>query len=171
MPEGPDAVVVMGVCGAGKTSVAEGLAAKLGWGFLEGDELHPDSNVARMAAGIPLTDDDRWGWLDAIAGRIAAARAENRPLVISCSSLKRRYRDRLREGGSVSFVYLKADRSTILQRMGARTGHFMPTSLVDSQFADLEEPAPDEAALVCDINLPVAELTGSVEAALAAAKR
>lgn len=150
----PRLLVVMGVCGCGKSSVGSALAEALGWPFLEGDELHPPGNIARMAAGIPLTDEDRRDWLDAIAARIAEATRARKPLVVACSSLKRRYRDRLRAGGEVAFVYLKGDRETIRLRVQGRPGHFMPVSLVESQFADLEEPDADEHAFVCDIGPP-----------------
>ena len=133
--ESVDAVVVMGVCGCGKTSV--------------GDEFHPPENIAKMAAGIPLGDEDRWGWLDAIAARLAEARGQGRPVVVSCSALKRRYRDRLRTGAPrLLFVHLDGERELILGRMAQRTGHYMPASLLDSQLADLEPPEPDEQALV-----------------------
>lgn len=147
----PGVIVVMGVCGCGKTSVGGALAEALARPFLEGDDLHPPDNIARMAAGIPLTDEDRRGWLDAIAERISCAIRDRVPLVVTCSSLKRRYRDRLRAGGDVVFVYLRGDRETIRRRVLGRPGHFMPVSLVDSQFGDLEEPQPDERAFVCDI--------------------
>ncbi|HYG88559.1 MAG TPA: gluconokinase [Azospirillum sp.] len=153
IPFGPvDAVVVMGVCGCGKTSVGRRLAQLLGWPFLEGDEFHPPENIAKMAAGIPLQDEDRWGWLDTIAARIGAARRDGERIVVSCSALKHRYRDRLREGAPrVLFVHLHGDRETILGRMSLRTGHYMPTSLLDSQLADLEQLQPDEPGVVCDI--------------------
>jgi len=147
-----DAVVVMGVCGCGKTAVGRHLAQRLGWPFLEGDEFHPPENIAKMAAGIPLRDDDRWGWLDTIADRLAQARADGKPVVVSCSALKRRYRDRLRAGApDLLFVHLQGDRATILGRMARRTGHYMPASLLDSQLADLEPPDADERALTADI--------------------
>lgn len=150
-----DAVVVMGVCGCGKTTVGRHLAGLLGWPFLEGDELHPPANVAKMSAGIPLDDDDRWGWLDAIAARITGGRDAAQPIVVSCSALKRRYRDRLRAAGNrVFFLHLAGDRDTILGRMALREGHYMPVSLVDSQFAALEPLAADEAGVVRDVALP-----------------
>jgi len=154
MTMGPvDAVVVMGVCGCGKTAVGRLLAERLGWPFLEGDEFHPPQNIAKMAAGIPLQDEDRWGWLDTIADRLAQARAERRPVVVSCSALKRRYRDRLRAGApGLLFVHLEGDRATILGRMARRTGHYMPASLLDSQLAALEPPGPDERTLSCGIS-------------------
>jgi len=152
MTDSVDAVVVMGVCGCGKTSVGRALASLLGWPFLEGDEFHPPENIAKMAAGIPLRDEDRLPWLDTIAERIAEERAKGQPVVVSCSALKRRYRDRLRAGAPrVLFLHLAGDRDLILGRMSQRTGHYMPTSLLDSQFADLEPLQADELAVICDI--------------------
>jgi gluconokinase len=162
-----DAIVVMGVSGCGKSTVGRLLADSLGWPFVEGDDNHPPENIARMSAGIPLTDDDRRGWLDTLAGRIRAARATATPIVLSCSALKRRYRDRLRtDSPALAFVYLHGTPDTLRARMAARTGHFMPTGLLDSQFAALEPPAPDEAAVTVDVTLPPAEIARQALAAL-----
>jgi gluconokinase len=146
--------VMMGVCGAGKTLIGSALARELGLEFLEGDALHPPENVKRMAAGIPLTDDDRQGWLLAIAVQIREAKNAGRGLVVSCSALKRMYRDLLRAQGDadVRFVYLAGSRELIATRLANRRGHFMPSSLLESQLATLEEPSPDEQAWVCDIS-------------------
>ena len=146
--------VMMGVCGAGKTLIGSALARELGLEFLEGDALHPPENVKRMAAGIPLTDDDRQGWLLAIAVQIREAKNAGRGLVVSCSALKRMYRDLLRSQGDadVRFVYLAGSRELIATRLANRRGHFMPSSLLESQLATLEEPSPDEQAWVCDIS-------------------
>ena len=146
--------VMMGVCGAGKTLIGSALARELGLEFLEGDALHPPENVKRMAAGIPLTDDDRQGWLLAIAVQIREAKNAGRGLVVSCSALKRTYRDLLRSQGDahVRFVYLAGSRELIATRLANRRGHFMPSSLLESQLATLEEPSPDEQAWVCDIS-------------------
>ncbi len=145
--------IVMGVSGSGKTLIGSTLARALGIEFVEGDDLHPPANVARMAAGIALTDEDRRGWLLAIATRLHEARRAGSGLVASCSALKRSYRDLLRSAGDpdVRFVLLSGDRSLIAERMAGRRGHFMPLTLLESQFATLEEPAPDEGAWVCDI--------------------
>jgi gluconokinase len=147
---------MMGVCGSGKSLIGASLARALGIEFVEGDALHPPENVRRMAAGIPLTDDDRQGWLLAIAARLREAKRAGVGLVVSCSALKRRYRDLLRSEGDpdVRFVHLAGRRALIAERMVNRSGHFMPASMVDSQFAILEEPAPDEHAWVCDITEP-----------------
>jgi gluconokinase len=146
--------VVMGVSGSGKSLIGALLARALGLEFVEGDTCHSPENVARMSAGIPLTDEDREGWLAAIAARLDAARG-GPGLVVSCSALKRRYRDVLRAGGGdVQFVYLEGTRALIEQRLAGRRGHFMPSSLLDSQLATLEPPAPDEHARACDISEP-----------------
>ena len=143
--------MVMGVAGCGKSAVGEALAPALGAVFVEGDRLHPPENVARMARGEPLTDTLREGWLDAIGQRIAASVADGQSVVATCSALKRGYRNRLRGFCSgIVFVYLEVDRETAWRRVGTRKGHFMPASLVDSQFAILEPPAADERALSID---------------------
>jgi gluconokinase len=145
--------VVMGVSGCGKTLIGEGLARALDVEFVEGDAYHPPENVARMTAGIPLTDADRQGWLAALAARIAEAKRAGMGLVVSCSALKRSYRDLLRAGAAdVRFVFLKGSRELIAARLAGRQGHYMPPSLLDSQLATLEEPSPDEHPWVCDIS-------------------
>jgi gluconokinase len=145
-------VVIMGVSGCGKSSVGEGLAARLGIPYRDGDDLHPAANVDKMRAGVPLTDDDRWPWLD----RVAQVLADDAPVIVGCSALRRAYRDRLRAGagGQVQFIHLTGNRDVIAGRMAARTDHYMPPSLLDSQFAALEAPGPDEA-LAIDIDQPL----------------
>ena len=153
-------VVVMGVTGCGKSTVGQLLADRLGVPFVEGDALHPPENVERMARGIALTDDDRRGWLQALAQRIdAACHQQHQPhrqgLVVSCSALKRAYRDVLRSASpNLAFVYLHGSQTLIAERLAARVGHYMPASLLPSQFQILEVPAPDERALTLDLNLP-----------------
>lgn len=145
----------MGVAGAGKTLVGSLLAAALGVPFLEGDALHPAANVRKMTQGIPLTDADRVPWLDAIAARIAAAHRAGSGIVVSCSALKRAYRDVLRSADpELLFVHLSGERDLIARRLAARAGHFMPVSLLDSQLATLEHPGPDEHAVVVDVGEP-----------------
>ena len=146
--------VIMGVSGSGKSLIGATLARELDVEFVEGDGLHPPENVQRMAAGTPLTDDDRRGWLMAIAARLRAAKRAGVGLVVSCSALKRSYRDLLRSAGDadVVFVYLAGSRALLAERMAHRRGHFMPGSLLDSQLSTLEEPSPDEHAWVCDIS-------------------
>ena len=151
-----DLYVIMGVSGSGKTTIGSALAGAWGAAFLEGDSLHPPGNLQRMAAGIPLTDEDRRPWLNAIAQRLRDARRARTGLVVACSALKRIYRDLLRSSGAadVRFIYLAGERGLIAERMAQRRGHFMPSSLLDSQFVSLEEPSPEEDAWVCDIRQP-----------------
>jgi gluconokinase len=154
----PPAIVVMGVAGCGKSAVGVALAAALGVTFIEGDRLHPPENVARMASGEPLTDELREGWLDAIGERIAASVGKGEGVVAACSALKRSYRDRLSSFcPQIVFLYLEIDPATARRRVGNRKGHFMPASLVDSQFAILEPPGRDERALTIDATRPVAD--------------
>jgi len=144
--------VVMGVSGCGKSTVGQALAAANGVPYVEGDEFHPEANVAKMSAGMPLSDEDRAGWLLALQAQISAARERDAGLVVSCSSLKRRYRDLLREGDpALRFAHLNGPRELIAARMQARVAHYMPTSLLDSQFRDLEPLQADEAGLLLDI--------------------
>jgi gluconokinase len=139
-------VVVMGVSGAGKTTIAHGLAERLGWDFAEGDDLHPAANVAKMAAGQPLTDADRGPWLAAVASWIDGEIEAGRHGVITCSALKRSYRNLLRRP-QVLFVYLSVPQAELERRLQSRTGHYMPASLLASQLEALEPPGEDEAAL------------------------
>jgi gluconokinase len=147
--EGPH-VLIMGVCGTGKSSLAARLAAATGGALVEADDFHSDANVEMMASGRPLTDADRWPWLDAVAeGARAAGRTG--PVVIACSALKRRYRDRLRVRlGEIALIHLTGEPKLIRDRLEARRDHFMPPALLDSQLAELEPPAPDEAHLMVD---------------------
>jgi gluconokinase len=153
----------MGVSGAGKTTVGRALADHLQLPFLEGDALHPPANVAKMAAGIPLTDADRWPWLDRIGEALQAHRQTG--AVATCSALKRAYRDRLRSAGVLQFVYLDCPQPWLAERMLQRQGHFMPASQLANQLATLEKPAPDEA-LTFDGTLAVEVLVRAIAAAL-----
>ena len=156
-------VVLMGVCGCGKTTVGRALADELGWTFLDADDFHPEANVAKMAAGIPLDDNDRWPWLDRLRGELDRVEARGEHAVVACSALRQRYRDRLSRGRELRWVYLKGDMATIAPRMSSRKGHFMPTSLLESQFAALEEPA---TAMVVDIRQSVDEQVAQISGAL-----
>jgi gluconokinase len=148
-------IVVMGVCGCGKTTIGQKLAERLDAAFVEGDELHPASNKDKMAAGIPLDDDDREPWLDAIAAKAAELLSRAPCLVVSCSALKRSYRDRLRTAGQdLKLVYLTGSKSLLQARMNERRGHFMPPGLLDSQLATLQVPEADETAIRLDIAEP-----------------
>lgn len=160
-PTQAPAVIVMGVSGSGKTSVGEAISEKFGWPLLEGDQFHPKANIDKMASGTPLTDEDRWPWLDAIA---AAMRDAPDGVIVTCSSLRRVYRDRLREGAErpVLFVFLNGSRETLAARLAARKGHFMPPSLLDSQLATLEPPTADEPGIVpVSLEPPLAEVIAS----------
>ncbi len=151
------AIVVMGVSACGKTSVAEGLAAALQADFLEGDRLHPQANIDKMSEGIPLTDADRWPWLDRIGAELHAATEAGSDIVASCSALKRAYRDRLRAeaGGNLAFVFLRGSRDLLIGRMQQRRGHFMPASLLESQLATLEDPSGEAGVVTVDIDAPL----------------
>jgi gluconokinase len=164
----PPAIVVMGVAGCGKSAVGTMLAAALNAVFIEGDRLHPPENVARMASGEPLTDQLREGWLDAIGERIATSNGEGLSVVAACSALKRGYRERLRGFcPDIVFLYLEIDPATARQRVASRKGHFMPASLVDSQFAILEPPGRNERALTIDATRPVADVVADAMRLLA----
>lgn len=155
----PVIVVVMGVSGSGKTIIGSALAEALGARFAEGDKFHPPENISRMSAGMPLRDEDRWGWLDAIAVEISNAERNGEKLVVACSALKRVYRDRLRRvSRNLRFVYLEIAHDAAAVRVAARKGHFMPASLVDSQFADLEPPIAGENAVTLDATMSPAEI-------------
>ncbi|MGQ0685566.1 gluconokinase [Bradyrhizobium sp.] len=152
----PCALIVMGVSGAGKSTVAEALSARLGWRCADADRFHPASNVAKMSTGQPLTDDDRWPWLKAIADEIDRLCGERQRAVVACSALRRAYRDVLVHGRSdVRIVFLDGSRELIAARLAARKGHFMPPGLLDSQFRTLERPTADEGAVTVSIDAAV----------------
>ena len=151
-------IIVMGVAGAGKTTVGRALAEALGCAFYDADDLHPEDNVARMRAGQSLTDDDREPWLAAIEALIASLVSRETPAVLACSALRARYRERLRHPG-VRFVFLRIDPAEAARRIETRTGHFMPAALVESQFAALEVPRD---ALVLDASRPPSELVEEI---------
>ncbi len=141
-------LVVMGVSGAGKTTTALELVRLLHWDYAEGDDFHPPANVAKMHAGHPLDDDDRWPWLRALAAWIGAHEQEGRPAIVTCSALKRSYRDVLRDGHpSVFFVHVSGSAALLHDRLAHRTGHYMPPSLLDSQLETLEPLEPDEPGI------------------------
>lgn len=166
----PHAIIVMGVSGCGKSSVGERLAEALHLAFVEGDALHPAANVEKMSKGIPLTDADRMPWLDRIGEDMKASLEKNEGIIVSCSALKRIYRDRLRAavGGNLFFVYLEGSRALLTRRMGERKGHFMPVSLLESQLATLEVPTGEPGVVTVDIDDTVEGIAATALKGLAA---
>ena len=161
------ALIVMGVSGSGKSTIADALGRRLGWVVEDADQFHPESNVKKMSAGTPLTDDDRWPWLHAIAAEIARKRASGTSVIIACSALKRVYRDILVQGhNDTRIVYLRGRKELIAARLNARKNHFMPPGLLDSQFKTLEEPTADEYPLVVDIDATVDDIAERIVALL-----
>lgn len=162
-PDTTRAIVVMGVSGVGKTTVAEELAKRLGWIFSDADRFHPQGNVEKMRSGMPLTDDDRWPWLRAVAAEIDRHRALGLGFVTACSALKRAYRTILTEGRpDVGLVYLKGSPELIMSRLQSRKGHYFPANLLDSQFATLEEPLAGERATTIAIDQPVGAIVDEI---------
>lgn len=157
----PTVLVVMGVSGSGKSTLAGVLAGRLGWALQEGDDLHPAANVAKMEAGIPLTDEDRRPWLELIREWIVKKQEAGEPGIVTCSALRRSYREILARPG-VEFVHLKGTKHDLAERLGRRLGHFMPASLLDSQLDTLEPLAPGEAGFVVDAALPVQDAAQQV---------
>jgi gluconokinase len=165
----PAAIIVMGVSGSGKSTIGALLAERLGWPFADADGFHPAANVAKMAAGQPLTDADRWPWLDAIAAHIGASRTAGQPVVVACSALRRAYRERLRAGhGDLIFLHLSGAPAVIAERQAARQGHFMPPSLMASQFATLEDPAAEADAVIVSVSASPHEVVAAALEQLAA---
>ena len=161
--ETASALVVMGVSGSGKSTIAERLAARLGWRYVDGDLFHPPASVAKMSAGHPLTDDDRWPWLRAIAAEIDRLSAAGERAVVACSALKRAYRDILVHGrNDVRIVFLDGTKDLIAGRLAARRGHFMPPGLLDSQFRTLESPQPDERPITVSIDASVEGIVNDI---------
>ena len=169
MTEAPPVVIVMGPSGSGKSTLGRAVAEAAGLPFLEGDDFHPPRNRALMAAGVALTDEDRWPWLDALGAAARAAEASG-GAVMACSALRRVYRDRLRAaiGHPVLFVLLDADRALLERRMAGRAGHYMPLSLLDSQIATLEPPGPDEPCLRLSAEAGMDDLVATVLTAMSA---
>ena len=165
-------LVVMGVSGAGKTTIGKALADHLGAEFLEGDRFHPPANIAKMSRGEALDDIDRAPWLDRLGEELARRGGEGRDVVLACSALKHAYRDRLRRFcPALRFVYLRGDPEMIRARLAARHGHFMPPELLESQFAALQEPGADEAAITVDVRTPAGRLVSDIAAWVAGADR
>jgi len=165
----PAAIIVMGVSGSGKSTIGALLAGALGWPFADADGFHPAANIAKMAAGQPLTDEDRWPWLDAIAAQVGASRTAEQPVVVACSALRRAYRERLRAGHSdLIFLHLAGAPEVIATRQAARQGHFMPPSLMASQFATLEDPAAEADAVMVSVSASPHEVVATALEQLAA---
>jgi gluconokinase len=164
----PAVMIVMGVSGSGKSTIGSLLAQRLRWEYEDADWLHPASNVDKMHDGIPLTDEDRWPWLEAVANWIDNTRCSGQHAVVACSALKRRYRDVLiGDRVDIRLVYLKGDETLIARRIATRHEHFMPRSLLHSQFEALEEPGPDEAPVTVSIEPQPREVVAQILSALA----
>ena len=156
-------IVIFGVSGAGKTTVGKMLAEQLGWRFLEADDFHPAANIEKMRKGHPLTDEDRWPWLDCLRKQIEQVLSAGENAVLACSALKRAYRDRLRVSDEVKFVFLRGDYALVEKQLRSRHGHFLNPALLRSQFADLEEAGPDEDALTIKLGRTSEELVKEIK--------
>jgi gluconokinase len=159
-------VIVFGVSGAGKTTIGKLLAKRVGWRFLEADDFHPRGNIEKMRDGLPLTDGDRWPWLKLLREQIERSLAANENAVLACSALKRRYRERLRVSDNVKFVLLRGDYALVEKQLHSRRGHFMNSDLLQSQFADLEEPESDEDAVTIELGRTPEELVEEIKTKL-----
>jgi gluconokinase len=164
-------VIVFGVSGAGKTTIGKLLAKDLGWRFYEADDFHPRRNIEKMRKGLPLTDEDRWPWLERLREQITRSLAVKENAVVACSALKRRYRERLHVSNDVKFVFLRGDCALVENQLRRRTGHFMNPALLKSQFADLEEPEPDENVLTIDLGRTPQELVKEIKIGLGPARK
>ena len=163
-------IIVFGVSGAGKTTVGKLLARESGWHFVEADDFHSAANIEKMRSGRPLTDEDRWPWLERLREEIKRMVATSKNAVVACSALKRAYRDRLRVSDEVKFVFLRGDYALVEKQLRSRRGHFMNAALLQSQFDDLEEPQADEHALTVALGRTPEEIVGEIEAKLRLAK-
>jgi gluconokinase len=159
-------VIIFGVSGAGKTTVGKLLARQLGWRFIEADDFHPEANVEKMRSGHPLTDEDRWPWLERLQQQIEQLLSARENAVLACSALKRAYRDRLHVNDEVKFVFLRGNYALIEKELRSRHGHFMDANLLQSQFDDLEEPQPDENVLTIELGGTPKEIVEEIEAKL-----
>ena len=159
-------VIVFGVSGAGKTTIGKLLAQELGWRFYEADDFHSRANIEKMRSGLPLADEDRWPWLNLLREQITRSLAAKENAVLACSALKRAYRERLRVSDDVKFVFLRGNYALIERQLRRRRGHFMNPALLQSQFADLEEPEPDEDAITIELGRSPEELVEQIKAKL-----
>jgi gluconokinase len=164
-------VIIYGVSGAGKTTIGRLLARELGWHFVEADDFHPAANIEKMHSGRPLTDEDRWPWLDRLRKQIKRSLVARENSVVACSALKRAYRERLRVRGEVKFVFLRGDYALIEAQLSQRRGHFMNPALLRSQFADLEEPKTDEDVLTIELGRTPQELVEEIKTKLCLTRR
>jgi gluconokinase len=162
-------MIVFGVSGAGKTTVGKLLAEDLAWKFYEADDFHPHANIEKMRSGLPLTDEDRWPWLERLREQIARSLAKKENAVLACSALKRAYRERLRVSNDVNLVFLRGNYALIERQLRGRRGHFMNPALLRSQFADLQEPEPDEAVVTIELRRAPQELVDEIKTKLALA--
>jgi gluconokinase len=159
-------IVIFGVSGAGKTTVGKLLARELHWPFIEADDFHPAANIEKMSSGQPLTDEDRWPWLERLREEIEHSLAAGKNAVLACSALKRAYRDRLRVSNEVKFVFLRGNYALVEKQLRSRRGHFMNPALLQSQFDDLEEPQPNENALTIELGRSPEEIVSEIETKL-----
>ena len=159
-------IIIFAVSGAGKTTVGKLLARQLRWQFIEADDFHPAANIEKMRSGRPLTDEDRWPWLERLRQQIERSLAAGENAVLACSALKRAYRDRLRVNDEVKFVFLRGDHALVEKQLRSRHGHFMDANCLQSQFDDLEEPQPDENVLTIELGRPPEEIADRIEAKL-----
>ena len=159
-------LIIFGVSGAGKTTVGKLLARELGWSFIEADDFHPAANIEKMRSGHPLTDKDRWPWLEQLRQQIERSFSAGENAVLACSTLKRAYRDRLRVSDEVKFVFLSGDYALVEKQLRSRHGHFMNAALLQSQFDDLEEPKADENVLTIELGRTPEEIVERIEAKL-----
>ena len=164
-------VIIFGVSGAGKTTVGKLLARELGWRFIEADDFHPSGNIQKMRSGHPLTDKDRWPWLERLRQQIERSLSTGENAILACSALKRAYRDRLRVSNETKFVFLRGDYVLVEKQLRSRHGHFMNAKLLRSQFADLEEPKPDEDVLTIELRRKPQELVEEIKAKLHLARK
>ena len=159
-------IIIFGVSGAGKTTVGKLLARELGWRFIEGDDFHPAANIEKMRSGYPLTDEDRWPWLEQLRQQIVRSLSTGENAVLACSALKRAYRDRLRVSDQVTFVFLRGDYALVEKQLRSRHRHFMSPELLRSQFADLEEPKPDEDVVTIELGSTPEEIVDEIKTKL-----
>jgi len=159
-------IIIFGVSGAGKTTVGKLLARELGWRLIEADDFHPAANIEKMRSGHPLTDDDRWPWLERLRDQIRQSLAAGENAVLACSALKRAYRDRLQASEHVKFVFLRGDYALVEKQLHSRRGHFMNPDLLQSQFDDLEEPEPDEHVLTIEVGHTPEEIVDRIKSKL-----